>query len=260
MQQLNDKVAVVTGGTAGIGKGIATAFVAEGASVVVNGRNAEAGEKTLAELDAGDRATFIAGDVKRLDDVEALIAGAIDRYGRVDVLVNNAGGANGLGPAIWELPDEVWHDTIAWNLTSTFWATRAVLRHMVPRKSGRIINISSIEGKHGKAVLSPYVAAKHGINGFTKSVAQEVGTLGITVNSICPGLVITDVIMRSGPKTAEGMGLTLEGLIDLFAAESAIKRPNTVEEVAAVATLLASDAAAGITGAVYSVDGGTAAY
>jgi 3-hydroxybutyrate dehydrogenase len=260
MQQLNDKVAVVTGGTAGIGKGIAAAFVAEGASVVVNGRNPEAGEKTLAELDAGDRAAFIAGDVRRLEDVEAVIAGTVERYGRIDVLVNNAGGANGLGPAIWELPDEVWDDTITWNLSSTFWATRAALRHMVPQKSGRIINISSVEGKHGKAVLAPYVAAKHAINGFTKSVAREVGTMGITVNSICPGLVITDVIMRSGPQTAEGMGLTLEGLIDLFAAESAIKRPNTVEEVAAVATLLASDAAAGITGVTWSVDGGTAAY
>jgi 3-hydroxybutyrate dehydrogenase len=258
--QLKDKVAVVTGGTAGIGKGIAQAYVDAGAAVVVSGRNPESGEKALAELDAGDRAAFIAGDVKKLDDVEALVVGALERFGRIDVLVNNAGGADGLGPAIWELPDEVWHDTIAWNLTSTFWATRAVLRHMVPRKSGRIINISSIEGKHGKAVLSPYVAAKHGVNGFTKSVAQEVGTLGITVNSICPGLVITDVIRRSGPKTAEGMGLTLDGLIELFAAESAIKRPNTVEEVAAVATLLASDAAAGITGAIYSVDGGTAAY
>lgn len=258
--QLDGKVAVVTGGTAGIGKGIARAFLAEGASVVVNGRDQERGEKALAEFGANGRAVFRTGDVKRQEDVEALIDSTVERFGRLDILVNNAGGANGLGAPIWQMSDEVWHDTIAWNLTATFWATRAALRHMVPRTSGRIINISSIEGKHGKAILTPYVAAKHAINGFTKSVAKEVGTLGITVNSICPGLVITDVITRDGPKTAEGMGLTLEGLIDLFAQESAIKRPNTVEEVASVAVLLATDAAAGITGSIYSVDGGTAAY
>lgn len=258
--QLKGKVAVITGGTAGIGRGIAQAFLTEGASVVINGRNVEAGEKALAELEAGERGFFCAGDVKKQEDVERLVATAVEHFGRIDILVNNAGGATGLGPPIWEMPDEVWEDTITWNLSSTFWATRAVLKRMIPQGSGRIINISSVEGKHGKAILTPYVAAKHAINGFTKSVAKEVGTMGITVNSICPGLVITDVIKRNGPKTAEGMGLTLDGLIELFASESAIKRPNTVQEVAAVAVLFASDAAAGTTGAIYSVDGGTAAY
>lgn len=131
---------------------------------------------------------------------------------------------------------------------------------MIPQQSGRIINISSVEGKHGKPVLTAYVAAKHGINGLTKAVAKEVGTQGITVNSICPGLVITDIIKNNGPSTAEAMGMSFDDMVQLFASESAIKRPNTVEEVAAVALLLASDNAAGITGAIYSVDGGTAAY
>jgi 3-hydroxybutyrate dehydrogenase/3-oxoacyl-[acyl-carrier protein] reductase len=258
--QLAGKVAVITGATAGIGKGIAAAFLAEGASVVINGRNAEAGEKALSDLGAGERGLFCAGDVKKQEDIERVITTAVEHFGRIDILVNNAGGATGLGAPVWEMTNEVWDDTILWNLSSTFWATRAALRLMVPQQSGRIINISSVEGKHGKGILAPYVAAKHAINGFTKSVAKEVGTLGITINSICPGLVITDVINREGPKTAEGMGLTLEGLIELFAAESAIKRANTVEEVAAVAVLLASDLAAGITGSTYSVDGGTAAY
>ncbi len=258
--RLAGKIALVTGGTAGIGRGIAQAFLDEGASVVINGRNVEAGEKALAELEAGERGLFCAGDVKKPEDIERLVATTVEHFGRIDILVNNAGGATGLGAPIWEMSDEVWLDTINWNLNSTFWATRSALQRMVPQKSGRIINISSVEGKHGKAILAPYVAAKHAINGFTKSVAKEVGTMGITVNSICPGLVITDVITREGPKTAEGMGLTLDGLIDLFASESAIKRPNTVEEVAAVAVLFASDLAAGTTGAIYSVDGGTAAY
>ena len=258
--QLAGKVAVVTGGTEGIGRGIADAFLAEGASVVLNGRSAEKGEKALAEMGAGDRAVFVAGDVKERQDVEQVVEAAVERFGHIDILVNNAGGADGLGAPVWEMSDEVWDDTVRWNLTSTFWATRAALRHMVAQRSGRVINISSIEGKHGKPILAPYVAAKHAINGFTKSVAREVGTLGITVNSICPGLVITEIVKRNGPKTAEGMGLTFDGMVELFASESSIKRPNTVEEVAAVAVLLASDVAAGITGSIYSVDGGTAAY
>jgi 3-hydroxybutyrate dehydrogenase len=258
--QLEGKVAAITGSTAGIGKGIAVAFLREGGSVVLNGRDEEAGRKVLAELDAGDRAIFCAGDVKKRADVERLVATTAEHFGHIDILVNNAGGATGLGAPTWELSDEVWDDVIAWNLTSTFWATRAALKLMVAQQSGRVINISSVEGKHGKAILTPYVAAKHAINGMTKSIAKEVGTSGITVNSICPGLVLTDIVLRNGPATAEGMGLTFEGMVELFASESAIKRPNTVEEVAAVAVLLASDAAAGITGASYSVDGGTAAY
>jgi 3-hydroxybutyrate dehydrogenase len=258
--QLEGKVATITGGTAGIGLGIAAAFVREGASVVLSGRNAEKGEKALADIGAGSRGLFVAGDVKNQSDVERLIDTTVEHFGRIDILVNNAGGATNLGAPLWELSDAVWNDTIAWNLNATFWGMRAALRHMVGQQSGRIINISSVEGKHGKAILTPYVAAKHAINGLTKSVAKEVGTKGITVNAICPGLVITEIIKREGPASAAGMGLTFEGMIDLFAAESAIKRPNTAEEVASVAVLLASDAAAGITGSTYSVDGGTAAY
>ena len=228
--------------------------------MVINGRSPESGEKALADLGAGDRAVFYAGDVKKQADVEGLVAATVEHFGRIDILVNNAGGATGLGAPIWEMSDETWNDTITWNLSSTFWATRAALKHMVPQASGRVINISSVEGKHGKPILTPYVAAKHAVNGFTKSVAKEVGTLGITINAICPGLVVTDIIKREGPASAAGMGLTFDGMIELFAAESAIKRPNTVEEVAAVAVLLASDLAAGITGATFSVDGGTAAY
>lgn len=109
-------------------------------------------------------------------------------------------------------------------------------------------------------MLTAYTAAKHAVNGLTKSMAKEVGTLGVTVNAICPGLVITDIIRDNGPRTAEAMGMTFEELIDMFTQESAIKRPNTVEEVAALAVLLASEAGAGITGATLSVDGGTAPY
>jgi NAD(P)-dependent dehydrogenase (short-subunit alcohol dehydrogenase family) len=147
-----------------------------------------------------------------------------------------------------------------WNVYSTFWGTRRALKLMIPQNSGRIINISSIEGKHGKPVLTAYTAAKHAVNGMTKSTAREVGTQGITVNAICPGLIITDIVKENGPNTAKAMGMSFDEMIALFSQESAIQRPNTVEEVAAMAVLLASDAGAGITGALLSVDGGSAQY
>ena len=256
--QLDGKIAAVTGGTAGIGRAIAEAFLAEGARVVVSGRNADRGKQVVSELGA-DRATFHQGDATTKEGVEQTVEAAVERFGRIDIMVNNAGGAERLAPLV-DLYDEDWDLVMKWNLYSTFWGTRAALRHMLPQKSGRIINVSSVEGKHGKPVLTAYVAAKHGINGLTKAVAKEVGTQGVTVNAICPGLVITDIIQRNGPATAQAMGLTFDEMVALCAAESAIKRPNTVEEVAAVAVLLASDAAAGITGAIYSIDGGTAAY
>ncbi|MBB1029735.1 SDR family oxidoreductase [Dietzia sp. SLG310A2-38A2] len=256
---LQDKVFAITGGTQGIGRGIAEAALAEGAKVMLNGRSQQKGDGALAEFDAGDRAAFFAGDVCRQDEVEQFIEHTVATFGRIDVLVNNAGGAKDLQPAA-QLTDEEWNLVMNWNLNSNFWATRRALQHMLPNKSGRIINISSVEGKQGKPVFTAYVAAKHAINGMTKSIAREVGTEGITVNAICPGLVITDIIKENGPATAEAMGMSFDEMVALFSQESSIKRPNTVEEVAAMAMLLASDAGAGITGALLSVDGGTASY
>ena len=256
--ELDGKVAAITGGTAGIGRAIAEGFLAEGARVVVSGRNAERGEQVVSELGT-DRAFFSQGDATTKEGVEQVVETAVEHFGQIDIMVNNAGGAKRLAPLV-DLYDEDWDLVMKWNLYSTFWGTRAALRHMLPRNYGRIINISSVEGKHGKPVLTAYVAAKHAINGLTKAVAKEVGTQGVTVNAICPGLVITDIIRDNGPATAQAMGITFDEMVGLFAAESAIKRPNTVDEVAAVAVLLASDVGAGITGAIYSVDGGTAAY
>jgi 3-hydroxybutyrate dehydrogenase len=256
--QLDGKVAAITGGTAGIGRAIAEGFLAEGAQVVVSGRNAERGAQVVSELGT-DRAFFSQGDATTKEGVEQAVEAAVEHFGQIDIMVNNAGGAKRLAPLV-DLYDEDFDLVMKWNLYSTFWGTRAALRHMLPRNYGRIINISSVEGKHGKPVLTAYVAAKHAINGLTKATAKEVGTQGVTVNAICPGLVITDIIRDNGPATAQAMGITFDEMVALFAAESAIKRPNTVDEVAAVAVLLASDVGAGITGAIYSVDGGTAAY
>ena len=257
--QLEGKVAAVTGGTAGIGLGIARAFLDEGASVALFARNQAKGEAVLETLGAGERCIFVAGDVMQQADVEGFVDAAASRFGSVDILVNNAGGAGDLQPLV-QLSDETFDETMKWNVYSTFWATRRALPGMLERGFGRVINISSVEGKVGKPVFTAYSTAKHAINGMTKAVAQEVGPRGVTVNAICPGLVVTDIVKANGPATAEAMGMSFDEMIDMFAQESALKRPNTVEEVAALAVLLASEAGGGITGAVLSVDGGTAPY
>jgi NAD(P)-dependent dehydrogenase (short-subunit alcohol dehydrogenase family) len=256
---LEGRIAAITGGTAGIGRAIAEAYLAEGASVALMARNAEKAERVLKEIDAGDRCIFVRGDAMVQGDVEGFVDAAADRLGAVDILVNNAGGAGDLQPLV-DLSDAAFDTAMKWNVYSTFWATRRALPGMIERQWGRVINISSVEGKNGKPVFTAYTAAKHAVNGLTKSVAQEVGTVGVTVNAICPGLIITDIVRDSGPATAEAMGMSFDEMVDLFSQDSAIKRPNKVEEVAALAVLLASENGAGITGAILSVDGGTAQY
>lgn len=256
--KLANKVALVTGATRGIGRGIADAFLAEGAKVVVTGRSSSKGEKALIEMAAGDRAHFICGDVREQASVEAAVDGTIERFGRIDILVNNAGGSSGFAP-VASLSDEAWNEALNWMLNSTFWATRRSLQDMIPRQWGRIINISSVEGKQAnKTSVAHYITNKHAINGFTKAVAFENGSLGITSNAICPGAVETDLMKEAGPEAAATLGITYEEYIDGYTKDAAIKRLNTIEEIAAVAILLASDVGAGITGALWDVNGGTA--
>ena len=257
--KLDNRVAAITGGSAGIGRAIAESYLAEGAIVTIMARNAEKAAATLKEIGAGDRLVFIQGDATNQNDIEAFIDKTVETHGRIDILVNNAGGAGDLQPAV-NLSDEAFDLCMKWNVYSTFWATRRALKHMLDNKWGRVINMSSVEGKNGKAVLTAYVTAKHAVNGMTKSIAREVGTEGITVNAICPGLIITDIVKDNGPATAAAMGISFEEMVAMFASESAINRPNKVEEVAAVALLLASEDGGGITGALISVDGGTAHY
>jgi 3-hydroxybutyrate dehydrogenase len=183
----------------------------------------------------------------------------VKKFGKVDILVNNAGGADNHAP-IASLTDASLEDALKWNLWSTFWCSRKALEYMIPAQWGRIINISSVEGKMGKPGVSNYVISKHAVNGLTKSLAKEVGTMGITVNALCPGAIETDIMLAAGPGAAEAMGMTYQGLLDWFAQESAIKRLNEVEDVSNVALLLASDIGAGITGSLISIDGGTSPY
>ena len=260
MGKLDGKVACITGGTRSIGRAMADAFLAEGAKVVVNGRDPEKGAACLAEMDAGDDADFFAGDVSKQEAVEGLIDHTIERYGQLDICCLNSGGVLMTAP-VAQMTDEEWQLEIDWNLNHVFWGMRRSLQHMIPRESGRILVTSSVEGKLGKPGIPGYSATKHAVNGLVKAAALEVGTLGVTVNAILPGIIETDIVRATGPDSAIAMGLgSYDELIDLFAKESAIKRPNTVEEVAAVAVFLASDAARNMTGCMFPVDGGTMPY
>jgi len=254
---LTGRAALITGGTRGIGRSIASAFAAAGARVAVNGRDATVGEVVAKEL--GDGAIFLAGDVTDRAVVDGLVDATVAHFGAIDILVNNAGGATSFAP-VAQMDDATWQHCMDWNLNSAFWASRRALVTMIPAGWGRIINMSSVEGKHGKPGIVQYVTAKHALGGFTKGLAREVGGLGITVNAICPGLVITDLVRHQAAQAAVAAGLTEEAFLAQYAKEAAIGRANTPEEVAAMAALLASAAGAGITGALISVDGGTAAY
>jgi NAD(P)-dependent dehydrogenase (short-subunit alcohol dehydrogenase family) len=263
MGELSGRVAAITGGTRGIGRAIAEAFLRDGASVVVNGRSGEKGEQALTEirrdLDAGDRIHFFQGDATNKESCEGLIDEAVDKYGRIDILVNNAGGSHNNAP-VAQLSDEAMEYALTVNLWSTFWCSRRALAHMIPQQWGRIINVSSLEGKVGKPGIATYVTGKHAVNGLTKAMSHELGPIGITVNALCPGAIETDMMKEEGTKAAESMGMAYEDLLNWFAQESAIKRLNDVEDVAMVASLLASEAGAGITGSLISIDGGSAPY
>ncbi len=260
MGKLEGKVAAITGGTRSIGRGMAEAFLAEGAKVVVNGRGAEKGRRCIEEIDAGDNAFFYAGDASKQADVEGLIDFTVDHFGQLDICCLNSGGVENTAPVAM-MTDAEWQLEMDWNLNQVFWGMRRALQHMMPRESGRILVTSSVEGKLGKPGIPGYTAAKHAVNGLVKSAAHEVGTMGITVNAILPGLTETDTLIEKGPGSAEAMGLeNYEALIELFTQSSAIKRPNKITEVAAVAVLLASDAGRNITGTLFPVDGGTMPY
>lgn len=257
---LDGRVAVITGGTRGIGRAIAEAFLDEGASVVISGKSEDKGKQALAEMGAAERADFFACDVRVQAEVEALVDHAVDRFGTLDILVNNAGGSDGFA-LIHEMTDEAWTNALAWNLNAVFWGTRRALGHMVGSGWGRIINISSVEGKQAnKAAVSHYITNKHAINGFTKATAFEYGPMGITSNAICPGAIETDTMRELGPQAAAMGGITYDEFMRGYAEEAAIKRLNTVEEVACCALWLAGPGGGGVTGALVNVDGGTAQW
>jgi 3-hydroxybutyrate dehydrogenase len=256
---MGGNVAAITGGTRGIGRGIAEGFLSSGARVALFGRSHDKGRLCLTELQAGERASFVSGDATRREDVETFIDASVKQHGRLDVVVLNAGAP--IPARLVDVTNEDFDYQMRLNFNQVFWGMRRALRHMIPQGSGRIICISSVEGKTAKASLSIYTACKHAVHGLVKSTAREVGQHGITVNAICPGPTMTDAVAEIGPKIAAEWGIAApEDLFETWFQESAIKRPNTVQEIAAVAVLLSGESGAGITGSFFNVDGGISPY
>jgi 3-oxoacyl-[acyl-carrier protein] reductase len=245
MIDLSGKVAVVTGASRGIGTGIAERLAAQGARVIVNYRtSAEGAEATVGRIrQAGGEAAAMQADVSQSDDAQRLIKESIATWGGLDILVNNAGTTRDM--VIMMLKEDDWDTVIRTNLTSTFYCSKAAVRHMMRKRYGRIVNITSVVGLAGQSGQTNYAASKAGIIGFTKSLAKEVGSRGITVNAVAPGFVptaLTDVL--SDEQRAQAIDMTPLG------------RLGTVEDVANAVVFLASDEACFITGQVLSVDGG----
>jgi len=255
---LKGKTALVTGSTSGIGLGYARALAAEGANVVINGfGDATAIEKERAgiEKDFGVKAGYSPADMTKPAEIADMVHNAEKTFGSVDVLINNAG-VQHVAP-IEEFPIEKWNQIIAINLSSAFHTIRAAVPGMKARKWGRIINTASAHSLVASPFKSAYVSAKHGLAGLTKTVALEVATFGITVNCISPGYVWTPLVEKQIPDTMKARGMTAEQVKrDVLLAAQPTKEFVTVEEVAALALYLCSDAAKAITGANLSIDGG----
>jgi 3-hydroxybutyrate dehydrogenase len=255
---LTGKSAVVTGSTSGIGLAIARALAKDGANITLNGFGEAAAiekERAALEKEFGVKATYSPADMTKPAEIAAMIKTAETAFGSVDVLVNNAGIQHVAN--VEDFPIEKWDAIIAINLSSAFHTCRAALPGMKKRKWGRVINIASAHGLVASGQKSAYVAAKHGIVGFTKVVAIETANDGITCNAICPGWVLTALVAQQIEARAKAAGQTFEEAKRILVAE---KQPmlqyTTPENIGALAVFLAGDAAATITGSAYSIDGG----
>jgi 3-oxoacyl-[acyl-carrier protein] reductase len=244
-RRFEGKVALVTGASRGIGRAIALRLAIEGASVVVNYRsNATAAGAVCEEITAqGSQACVVQADVALAADVERLVKTALDAFGRIDVLVNNAGITR--DTLIMRMSEDDWDSVVDTNLKSAFLVTKAVMRQMLKQRAGRIVNITSISGVMGNAGQANYSASKAGLMGFTRSTAREVASRNITCNAIAAGVVDTD-IWQGVPQAA----------IDAMLERIPAGRKGTPDDIAEAAAFLASDAASYITGQVLNVDGG----
>jgi len=254
---LKNRTAVITGSTSGIGLGIARAFAAEGCNIVLNGLPTPDCEAMRAGIEAqfGVRALFDPANMAKTDEVRGLIKRAEAAFGAVDILVNNAG-IQHVSP-IEDFPEDKLDLIMRINFYSGYHATAAALPGMKARKWGRVINITSAHGLVASPFKSAYVASKHAVAGMAKTVALEVATDGITVNCIAPGYVWTPLVEKQIPDTMATRNMTRDEVInEVLLKAQPTKRFVSIEEVAATAVFLASDAAASMTGTTISVDGG----
>lgn len=254
MGQLTNRVAVITGGGRGIGRAIALRYAAEGATVVISSRTAGDLDDVLSRADLGpDRGLAVVADAMDRQDARRPVTQALDRFGRVDILVNNVGGTVGGNPDPFAGDDNAFEQTLTLCLTSAWWTTSAALPGMRERGFGRILSIGSGAAKMTGGSL-PYVAAKHGLAGFTKQLAAAAAPYGINVNLLCPGWTRTSLL--DFDKIAARQGTTAAEEEERAAQENLQHRVLEADELAGMATLLAADDGRGITGQVISVDGG----
>jgi 3-oxoacyl-[acyl-carrier protein] reductase len=245
---LSDKIAIVTGAGQGIGRAIALSLARDGAKLVVNDIIEENAKKVVKEIESkGGDAIAILADVSNKNAVEHMIRLTVEKYGKIDILINNAGISGPMVP-VQELSEEDWDQVINVDLKGTFLCSQAVIPHM-RKRGGKIVNISSIAGKEGNANMTAYCAAKSGIIGFTKALAEEVVRNGINVNCICPALIETELTL--------GLG---EEQVKFLTEKIPIGRLGKPEEVADLVKFLVSDAASFITRQAYSISGGRSKY
>lgn len=240
--KLAGKVAIITGGAKGIGKVTAKRFLEEGAKVVICDYDQAAGQAALADLGSND-VSFFQVDVTNTAQVETMVQSTIDTYGRIDILINNAGITN--DGFLVKMSEEAWEQVLAVNLSGVFKCTKAVAPFMLDQKSGVILNASSVVGIYGNIGQSNYVATKAGIIGMTKGWAKEFGPKGIRVNAIAPGFIATDMVSTVPQK-----------VIDAMKEKTPLKKLGTPEDIAEAYLFLASDTAGYINGTILSVDGG----
>lgn len=250
----NGKTALVTGSTSGIGLGIAQVLAQAGANLILNGfGDASAAIAEVARH--GTRVGHHPADLSDVQQIEDLFAYADREFGGVDILVNNAG-IQHVSPIV-DFPAEKWEAIISLNLSATFYATKAALPKMIEKKWGRVVNIASAHGLVASAFKSAYVAAKHGVVGFTKVTALETAEQGVTCNAICPGYVLTPLVEAQIDDQAKAHNIPRDRVIkEVMLAKQAIKQFETVEQIGALTVFLCSDAAKTITGTPISIDGG----
>jgi 3-hydroxybutyrate dehydrogenase len=255
---LKGKTALITGSTSGIGLGYARALAAEGTNVMINGFGDQATiDGYVAELAtaSGGSALYSGADMTKPDEIRMMVADCAATLGPPDILINNAG-IQHVAP-VDEFPDDKWDAILSIILSSAFHTTKAALPGMKAKGWGRVINTGSMHSLVASPFKSAYNAAKHGLAGFTKTVALEVATQGITVNNICPGYVWTSLVENQIPDTMKARGLTREQVInDVLLANQPQKKFVQVEQLAALAVFLCRDEASAITGTNLSVDGG----
>lgn len=252
---LQDRVALVTGASRGIGKAIARALAHEGAKVALCARDAEAVRKAADEISpGGGRVLGFQADVTDKADVRNLVQSIVGRWGQIHILVNNAGINARI--SIESDDDAGWRAVLDSTVLGAYYVTREVLRQMPDQAGGRVINLSSILGRFGVPGYTAYCTAKHGIIGFTRALALEVADRGITVNAICPGWVETDMADRGMRETAAVMGMTKEEFRRQALDAVPIKRILDPQEIADLVVYLASDAASGMIGQAINLDGG----